>query len=173
MKQQGKWYYGEVRTPLGPMVVSLFNEKVIRIDFGTFSEKKDFYENWACKYVEVHAWQESDERIAPVKNEINEYYEGKRTTFTFPYVLYGTEFQTDVWKCLVDDIPFGVLKTYKDVAVGVNRPKAFRAVGGAVNKNPISIAVPCHRVVGSNGSLVGYGGGLDKKEYLLHLEHAN
>lgn len=170
MKEQGKWYYGEVHTPLGSMVISLFNEKVIRIDFGTFNERKVFYENWARTYVDVHAWQESEERIAPVKKEINEYYEGKRTTFTFPYVLYGTEFQTDVWKYLVDDIPFGILKSYKDVAVGVNRPKAFRAVGGAVNKNPISIAIPCHRVVGNNGSLVGYGGGLDKKEYLLHLE---
>ncbi len=82
----------------------------------------------------------------------------------------GTEFQKLVWKEL-ENIPYAKVVSYKDIAKKINNPKAVRAVGGANNKNPISIIVPCHRVVGSNGKLVGYGGGIDKKQFLLELEN--
>lgn len=170
MKEEGIWYYSEVDTPVGTMVISIFNNQVVRIDFGTFKERKSQYEAWAKKHFHVVGWQENKEKIAHIAQEIQQYFAGERTKFTFNYVLYGTEFQMDVWHYLVSDIGFGTLQTYKDVAEGVQRPKAARAVGGAVNKNPLSIVIPCHRVVGSSGALVGYGGGLNKKEALLQLE---
>lgn len=101
--------------------------------------------------------------------QIMEYFEGKRRIFTFPYELRGTDFQKKVWRALCD-IPYGETRTYKEIAIAVGNPKACRAVGMANNKNPIAIAVPCHRVIGSDGKLVGYAGGLDMKEALLHLE---
>ncbi len=104
--------------------------------------------------------------------QIMDYFEGRRRTFTFPYALRGTEFQKKVWRALCD-IPYGETRTYKEIAAAVGNPKACRAVGMANNKNPIAIAVPCHRVIGADGKLVGYAGGLDMKEALLQLEKNN
>lgn len=104
-----------------------------------------------------------------VYGQIMEYFTGKRQTFTFPYELRGTDFQKKVWRALCD-IPYGETRTYKEIAIAVGNPKACRAVGMANNKNPIGIAVPCHRVIGADGKLVGYAGGLDMKEALLRLE---
>lgn len=101
--------------------------------------------------------------------QIMEYFQGTRRTFTFPYELRGTDFQKKVWRALCD-IPYGETRTYKEIAAAVGNPKACRAVGMANNKNPIAIAVPCHRVIGADGKLVGYAGGLDMKETLLQLE---
>ncbi len=101
--------------------------------------------------------------------QLKEYFIGVRKEFTIPIKLTGTEFQKKVWRKLLD-LPYGKLCSYKDIAESIGNPKAVRAVGGANNKNPIMIIVPCHRVVGSNGSLIGYAAGLDKKEYLINLE---
>jgi len=101
--------------------------------------------------------------------QLAEYFDGKRTEFDLPLSLHGTDFQVSVWKAL-QTIPFGETRSYNDVAVMIGNPKACRAVGMANNRNPISIIVPCHRVIGQNGSLVGYGGGLPAKQYLLDLE---
>ncbi len=101
--------------------------------------------------------------------EVLEYLAGERKEFSFVYAGKGTEFQQKVWKALCD-IPYGETRTYKDIAVVIGNEKACRAVGMANNKNPISIIVPCHRVIGSNGKLVGYAGGLDTKAHLLALE---
>ncbi len=102
-------------------------------------------------------------------NQIIEYLNGRRTDFDFPYELSGTEFQKRVWKELCH-IPYGETRTYKQLAEAIGHPKASRAVGLANSKNPVAIAVPCHRVIGSNGSLTGYAGGLDMKKALLQLE---
>jgi len=102
-------------------------------------------------------------------NQINEYLKGRRTDFDFPYELAGTEFQKRVWKELCH-IPYGETRTYKQLAKTIGHPKASRAVGLANSKNPVAIAVPCHRVIGTNGSLTGYAGGLDMKKALLQLE---
>ena len=102
--------------------------------------------------------------------QIKEYLEGKRKEFDLPIFLEGTEFQKNVWTTL-KEIPYGVTKTYKEIAVSIGNEKACRAVGNANNKNPISIVIPCHRVIGSNGKLVGYAGGLSIKENLLELEN--
>ncbi|MGE5580191.1 MAG: methylated-DNA--[protein]-cysteine S-methyltransferase [Bacillota bacterium] len=101
--------------------------------------------------------------------QLREYFEGKRTEFDLPLSLAGTDFQRSVWKAL-QEIPWGETRSYKDIAVRIGKPRATRAVGMANNRNPIPIIVPCHRVVGSDGSLTGYGGGLPVKQRLLELE---
>lgn len=101
--------------------------------------------------------------------QLTQYFEGERRTFDIPLSLHGTEFQQKVWKALCD-IPYGETCTYKDIAEKIGIPKGCRAVGMANNRNPIAIVIPCHRVIGVNGSLIGYAGGLDLKEYLLELE---
>lgn len=101
--------------------------------------------------------------------ELNEYFQGRRKSFSIPLKLNGTEFQKSVWNELLK-IPYGQTKTYLDVAKALNNPNASRAIGNACNKNPLLILVPCHRVVGTNGSLVGFALGLDVKKELLKLE---
>lgn len=104
------------------------------------------------------------------EKQLSEYFYGKRKEFTIPFsFIRGTEFQKKVWMQLTE-IKYGQTVSYKDIACAVGNPKACRAVGNANRKNPISIIVPCHRVINSNGSLNGYAGGVDKKQKLLHLE---
>ena len=101
--------------------------------------------------------------------QLNAYFSGERSIFTVPLDLKGTAFQLQVWAALLQ-IPFGLTKTYGELARELGDIKAVRAVGGALNKNPISIIVPCHRVVGASGNLVGFAGGLRNKSILLALE---
>jgi methylated-DNA-[protein]-cysteine S-methyltransferase len=103
--------------------------------------------------------------------QLEEYLRGERREFDIPLAPEGTSFQQQVWKALLD-IPYGETRSYKDIAVAVGNPKAMRAVGMANHHNPISFIIPCHRVIGANGSLVGYGGGLELKKKLLDLEKA-
>jgi len=103
------------------------------------------------------------------KKQLLEYFAGERTTFDVPLDPKGTAFQKTVWACL-SEIPFGEVYTYLDIARRVNKPKGSQAVGGANGRNPISIIVPCHRVIGSNGSLTGYAGGIERKLWLLQHE---
>ncbi len=107
-----------------------------------------------------------------VYEELLEYFDGKRKQFDVPYKLKGTDFQKKVWSALMC-IPYGQTRTYKEIAIAVGNEKASRAVGMANNKNPIHILVPCHRVIGANGKLVGYAGGLWVKEFLLKMEREN
>jgi len=101
--------------------------------------------------------------------QINEYFTGLRTEFDLPLAPQGTDFQQKVWEAL-QQIPFGETRTYKDIAVAIGDENASRAVGMANNKNPIAIVIPCHRVIGADGSLTGYAGGLEMKQTLLDLE---
>ena len=101
--------------------------------------------------------------------ELTEYFDGKRREFSLPLAPSGAPFRQRVWAAL-RDIPYGETRTYKDIAIAAGCPRGFRAVGMANHNNPISIIIPCHRVVGADGSLTGYGGGLDAKAYLLELE---
>lgn len=104
--------------------------------------------------------------------ELTEYFQGRRKRFTVPVTLSGTAFQTAVWRAL-RDIPFGETRSYQDIATAVGNPRAVRAVGQANRRNPVSVIVPCHRVIGANGSLVGYAGKhVDLKQQLLDLERA-
>lgn len=101
--------------------------------------------------------------------QLTEYFNGKRQTFSLPLEMRGTVFQRMVWNALLT-IPYGEMCSYQEIAQRIGSPKAFRAVGLANNRNPLPIFVPCHRVIGKNGTLVGYGGGLPIKEQLLALE---
>ena len=101
--------------------------------------------------------------------QLNEYFAGKRKVFDLPLKPEGTDFQRSVWQALLT-IPFGETRSYREIAVQTGNPKACRAAGMANNRNPIVIIIPCHRVIGANGDLTGYGGGLDIKKYLLELE---
>ncbi len=109
--------------------------------------------------------------ICRTEGQLEEYMAGTRTEFDLPLKPEGTEFQKKVWNALLL-IPYGETKSYKGIAVLIDNPKGCRAVGMANNRNPIPIIIPCHRVIGANGSLIGYGGGLDIKVKLLELERS-
>jgi methylated-DNA-[protein]-cysteine S-methyltransferase len=110
-----------------------------------------------------------DAVLVKAKKQLEQYFLGKRAVFDVPHDAGGTLFQKKVWRALLK-IPFGKTASYKDIAVMIGNPNASRAVGNANNKNPLCIVVPCHRVIGANGKLVGYAGGLSRKKILLNLE---
>jgi methylated-DNA-[protein]-cysteine S-methyltransferase len=114
-------------------------------------------------------WQRDDEAFADVRRQLNEYFAGDRDSFDVPMHLDGSAFQRTVWHALTE-IPYGQTISYGELARRIGRPDLARAVGTANGQNPIAVIVPCHRVIGANGKLVGYGGGLDNKRRLLELE---
>lgn len=116
-----------------------------------------------------HDWQEDESVFSDVFSQLEEYYAGKRHTFDLQFAAHGTPFQMSVWKEL-EKIPYGVSSTYQQIATAVGKPNAVRAVGTAIGSNPISIIIPCHRVLTSNGQLGGYAGGLPAKLSLLQTE---
>lgn len=145
-----------IHTPIGILILNERDGAICTIDLARESDERPV-DSAATPVLEKAA------------QEIAEYFAGKRTEFTFPMRAQGTPFQTAVWDALLH-IPFGEKKTYGQIAAEVDNPKGSRAVGMACNKNPIMIAVPCHRVVGAGGALTGYAGGLSIKEKLLKLE---
>lgn len=112
---------------------------------------------------------ETSSVLSECRNQLDDYFKGRRREFTFPYQFEGTEFQKTVWNALTK-IPYAQTGSYKDIAVSIGNEKAIRAVGSANGKNKLSIVVPCHRIIGSNGQLTGYAGGLWRKEWLLQHE---
>jgi methylated-DNA-[protein]-cysteine S-methyltransferase len=113
--------------------------------------------------------KEDREFMQPYLNELSEYFEGSRTTFSMPVDVKGTPFQEAIWEAL-KEIPYGKTFSYSDIADKIGKPAAVRAVGTAIGANPVLITVPCHRVIGKNGSITGYRGGIEMKQYLLDLE---
>ena len=126
-------------------------------------------EEWVTEHLPLYQGVEDDAPLAPYIAELSEYFSGIRHTFSLPLDLHGTTFQLAVWQELLR-IPYGETRSYQDIAVEIGRPQATRAVGGANGANPVPIIVPCHRVIGKNGTLTGYSGGLDVKTTLLQLE---
>lgn len=116
-------------------------------------------------------FEASSRLMRPYVEQMEEYFSGKRRKFDFALDIRGTDFQVSCWRALLS-IPYGETRTYADIARAVGSPNAFRAVGMANNRNPLAIVVPCHRVIASDGTLCGYGGGLDVKRRLLELEGA-
>jgi methylated-DNA-[protein]-cysteine S-methyltransferase len=114
-------------------------------------------------------WSESAAPFADVKRQLEEYFAGERTTFEVKLAAEGAPFEREVWHAL-EEIPFGETVSYGEIARRVGQPTAARAVGTANGRNPIAVIVPCHRVIGADGSLTGYGGGLERKRLLLELE---
>ncbi|WP_426010013.1 methylated-DNA--[protein]-cysteine S-methyltransferase [Aeromonas salmonicida] len=118
---------------------------------------------------DMSGWQRDGEALAPYLAEFAAYFAGRLQRFTLPLAAHGTAFQQAVWQALCD-IPYGETRSYGDIARTIGKPAAVRAVGAANGRNPLSIIVPCHRVIGQNGSLTGYAGGLPIKQQLLALE---
>jgi O-6-methylguanine DNA methyltransferase len=155
--------FAKIDSPIGPLnlAASKMGLVVLEFDRGHFPPTKD---RRVC-------WEHSPEEIKPYARELNEYFAGKRRDFSFSLDLRGTPFQLQCWRALLT-IPYGETRTYADIARAIKKPQAFRAVGMANNRNPIAVVVPCHRVIASDGTLCGYGGGLDTKRQLLELEGA-
>lgn len=164
-------YYDEINSPIGPLLLIADKDKIaLRIDFGTKADVDEKITTWGTRYFNEPIFVYQPDKVQIIKEELQSYFAKECREFTFEYKFYGTDFQKQVWKALLT-IPYGETKTYKDIAVIIHNPKAVRAVGGAVNKNPFSIVAPCHRVIGTNGKMVGYGGGIGKKEFLLKHEN--
>jgi methylated-DNA-[protein]-cysteine S-methyltransferase len=154
-------FYSYIDGPLGPLFVQ---------GDGTFVT--GIYMPQHKRWSEPDAsWQQSDKLFATVHAQLAEYFAGERRTFDVPLKLAGTPFQQRVWQELVR-IPFGTTISYSQLAQRVGKPTASRAVGHANGRNPVSIIVPCHRVIGANGKLTGYVGGVDKKQWLLARERS-
>lgn len=146
-------YYGYYKSPIGCIKIEAEDNYITALDF----------------VVDIGE-ENTSEIIERCKSQLEEYFIGKRKKIELEIkYLTGTEFQVKVWETL-RNIPYGETVSYKWIAEKIGNPKAVRAVGGANNRNPIAIIVPCHRVIGANGKLVGYAGGIDKKEYLLKIE---
>ncbi|MGQ4277138.1 methylated-DNA--[protein]-cysteine S-methyltransferase [Pseudidiomarina sp. E22-M8] len=146
-------YQASINSKLGPVAIYSDGEAITEVSFVQSSVAET---NW-CPILRAAAQQ------------LNDYFDGRLRIFDLPLRPRGTEFQEQVWHCL-QRIPFGKLASYADVAKAIDNPKAVRAVGMANSKNPIGIVVPCHRVIGANGTLTGYAGGLEKKAWLLRHE---
>ena len=155
-------HYTRTPSPAGPLLLALSIRGLFKLEFDRGQPAEG----------PGQAWQESASALAPWLCELNEYFDGHRQSFTSPLDLRGTDFQLKCWRALLD-IPYGQTCSYRDIALAIGHPQAFRAVGMSNNRNPIAIVVPCHRVIASDGSLCGYGGGLGIKRKLLDLEHAH
>jgi methylated-DNA-[protein]-cysteine S-methyltransferase len=136
------------------------------------SQNKPFEElsNWIKNHFPNSVLVQDDEKFQPYTIELAEYFRGQRKTFTMPVDLYGTPFQLSVWNALCE-IPYGQTQSYSEIADRIQKPASVRAVGAAIGANPVLIMVPCHRVIGKNGTLTGYRGGLEMKKQLLQLEN--
>ena len=160
-----------ITTPLGKMFVASTNKGICML---TFYNEKSIQKQMdkLKKFFDADIMSAHNPHFDTLKKELNEYFEGSRENFEVPLQLLGTPFQISVWKIL-QAIPYGNTISYQEQAVLINNPKAVRAVASANANNLIAIVIPCHRVIGKNGKLTGYAGGIDKKEFLLNLEKNN
>ncbi|MDQ1911582.1 methylated-DNA--[protein]-cysteine S-methyltransferase [Paenibacillus sp. GD4] len=165
--------YDEMDSPIGPLTLGMVGEgasaKLCQIEFGAFHEAEDKLRAWSKRWYGETEWRHDPGHLAPAAEQLREYFAGIRTSFDLPLELRGTTFQQKVWQALMD-IPYGQACSYRDIGYRIDAPKAVRAVGGANHNNPVPIIVPCHRVIGASGAMVGYGGGLQIKTFLLQLE---
>lgn len=155
-------YYEIFSSPVGPLLLQGADSKLRQLSFLKHRNTKPFVDP---------AWTRRADYFLDVKEQLGEYFDGQRREFDVDLDLGVPEstFSAQVWREL-QQIPYGETRSYRDVAQNIGRAKAFRAVGQANHRNPIAIIVPCHRVIGSDGTLTGFGGGLDIKKYLLVME---
>ncbi|GAE29990.1 methylated-DNA--[protein]-cysteine S-methyltransferase [Halalkalibacter hemicellulosilyticus] len=164
-------YVDELDSPLGPLTIVATEKGLCHLYFGEMSTCQASLKAWLKKQSRCGDIVHCSETLRPYCAQLEEYFAGERDHFDVPLDLCGTPFQKKVWSALTQ-IRYGETVSYKEIAERIGAPRAVRAIGGANNQNPIPIVIPCHRVIGSNGNMVGYGGGLDKKERLLSLEGA-
>ncbi len=152
--------YSFLDSPIGSLMISTDGTALTGLYMGTPSKRPN-----------IEDWREDPDELVlrETAQQLNEYFSGKRRKFELPLKFNGTEFQHRVWHALTE-IPFGETRTYGQLARHIGNPAACRAVGLANGKNPIAVIVPCHRVIGADGSLTGFGGGLPRKEWLLGHE---
>jgi methylated-DNA-[protein]-cysteine S-methyltransferase len=152
-------YYTYAASPIGQLLLAGSADalQVIGFPHGDKARRADI------------GWERYGEPFKKTARQLNEYFSGDRQEFELDLAPEGTKFQVEVLEAL-RGIPYGETRTYRDIAVAVGRPKAVRAVGNANGRNPLPIVIPCHRVIGSDGSLTGFGGGIEAKRYLLELE---
>ena len=145
-------------SPIGPLTLAGVNDRLqhLRMADQTYEPNRV-------------GWERDDAAFPAAAEQLNEYFAGTRIEFDLTLDLIGTEFQRRVWEALLT-IPYGQTRTYGQIAASIGSPSASRAVGLANGHNPISLIVPCHRVIGANGKLTGYGGGLERKRHLLDME---
>ncbi len=141
-------------------------------EIGGFLTRADFVEESPeLEHFQPDSISNSSTLLKDTSSQLDEYFEGRRQKFNLALKLHGTEFQRSAWKSLLR-IPYGETWSYLQQAESINNPRAIRAIGQANSRNPITIIIPCHRVIGKKGSLTGYAGGLDRKTRLLTLEHS-
>ncbi|WP_265443334.1 methylated-DNA--[protein]-cysteine S-methyltransferase [Flexivirga meconopsidis] len=150
-------------TPIGPLTLVAEDDSLVGVYMASHRHQPDV-DNFG-------ALVESDALLDEVRRQLDEYFAGDRKAFDLPLRAHGTQFQQVVWQAL-REIPYGETWSYGQLAAHIGRPTSSRAVGLANGRNPISIVVPCHRVIGAGGSMTGYGGGIERKQWLLGLERA-
>lgn len=158
------------KTPVGELIIGSFEHKLCLCDW-RYRKMRSAIDKRIQSGLDAEYEPGDSEVIEETIFQLNEYFEGDRTTFDIPLLLVGSDFQKSVWEALVQ-IPFGKTETYLGLSKNLGNEKAIRAVATANGANAISILVPCHRVIGSDGGLVGYAGGLDAKKKLLNIENA-
>lgn len=155
--------YDTMDSELGPILFACDDQSLTRVHFTDSSKPLTMDDTW-CR-------TPKDPLLQETRRQLDEYFSGKRRQFSLPLAMEGTDFQINVWKALTT-IPYGTTWSYKELAAAVGNPAACRAVGNANGKNKIVIIVPCHRVIGSDGDLVGFASGLVRKRYLISLEQS-
>ncbi|UKS25326.1 methylated-DNA--[protein]-cysteine S-methyltransferase [Paenibacillus sp. HWE-109] len=165
-------YWGEASVVASNLILAATEEGLCYVQFheGESNERgQTELFKWGQRHCPAYTWVKDGVALQPYVHQIEEYLKGLRTVFTLPLDLRGTEFQQGVWRVL-NEIPHGQTHSYTQIAEGLDKSSAVRAVGTAIGANPVLIVVPCHRVIGKNGTLTGYRGGLANKERLLELE---
>jgi len=152
-----KLYRLDYQSPIGIIEIEGTDEAICSI---LFAERDKILNN---------IQDDAPKALVDCYHQLDEYFKGERNQFTFPYILEGTDFQKSVWNALTT-IQYGQTGSYKDIALSIRNEKAVRAVGSTNGKNKLSIVIPCHRIIGANGKLTGYAGGLWRKEWLLQHE---
>jgi O-6-methylguanine DNA methyltransferase len=163
-----------INSPLGPLFLAASPRGLVALEFDArLAGQQSIRPNprHVREEKKTIAWQESEGEMLRYVRELEQYFAGERRQFSFPLDLRGTKFQLACWNALLE-IPYGETRSYAAIARAVGNPAGFRAVGMANHRNPVAIVVPCHRVIASDGTLCGYGGGLEVKRKLLELEGA-
>jgi methylated-DNA-[protein]-cysteine S-methyltransferase len=159
------------KSKIGELILGSFREKLCLLDF-RYRKMRKAVDTRIKNGLNAEFLENDNEVLQQTKKQLDEYLNGNRKEFSLPLLMVGTDFQKSIWKSLMQ-VPYGSTSTYLQLAKNIHNEKAVRAVASANGANSISIIIPCHRVIGSNGQLVGYGGGLSVKKRLLNLEHRN
>jgi methylated-DNA-[protein]-cysteine S-methyltransferase len=152
-------FFSKVESPVGPLTLVSDGDDLVGV----------YFANATVAAEPPPGWVRDERRLRPAAAQLAEYFAGRRTRFDLPLAPRGTDFQRRVWAALLE-IPFGETASYGELARAIGKPAASRAVGAANGRNPLSIVIPCHRVIGADGSMTGYGGEISRKRTLLELE---